>query len=106
MAAPPCPFAIETSSRMCYIVNGSVTVTHGGRMKTLSIREMRGALTRLEELLKNAGELLITRRGRGIARLVPVDPARQVPSHRHLRAAMEKCDVGSEELVRADRDGR
>ena len=75
-------------------------------MKTVSIREMRTALTQLEELLKGSGGLLITRRGRAIARLLPMDPIHEVPTHKSLRKAMPKLAQGSEELVRADRDSR
>ncbi len=75
-------------------------------MKTLSIREMRTALTGLDELLAKEGEILITRRGRAVARLLPVPPTTNAPSHAELRAAMPRLDVGSETYVREDRDSR
>jgi antitoxin (DNA-binding transcriptional repressor) of toxin-antitoxin stability system len=75
-------------------------------MKTLTIREARGALTHLDELLAEEGEILITRRGRAVARLLPPRPSRAAPSHAELRAAMPPLAEGSEALVRKDRDAR
>jgi len=75
-------------------------------MTTLNIREMRAALTRLDDILAREGEVLVTRRGRPIARLIPVRPAASMPSHADLRARMPRLTVPSEVLVRQDRDGR
>ena len=75
-------------------------------MKTLTIREMRGALTHLDELLAEEGEILITRRGRAVARLLPARRRGAPPSHVKLRAAMPRMAEGSEALVRKDRDAR
>lgn len=75
-------------------------------MKILSIREMRTALTGLDELLAKEGEILITRRGRAVARLLPIQPTTNVPSHAELRAAMPRLGVGSETYVREDRGSR
>ncbi len=75
-------------------------------MKTLTIREMRAALTKIDELLAKEGEILITRRGRAVARLVPARAKRQPPSHADLRRALPRLAVGSETLVRQDRDAR
>lgn len=73
-------------------------------IKALSIREMRKALTRLDQLLAAEGEVVITRHGRRVARLLPVRPDTAMPSHADLRAAMPRLTVGSEVLVREDRD--
>ncbi len=75
-------------------------------MKRLSVREMRAELTRLEELLGKEGEVLITRRGNAIARVLPVRSTKAMPSHAELRASMPRLKIGSERLVRADRDER
>lgn len=72
----------------------------------LSIRELREALTRLDELLAREGEVVITRRGEPIARVLPVGRRRELPSHRELRACMQPVASGSEHLVRQDRDAR
>jgi prevent-host-death family protein len=72
----------------------------------LSIREARAALARLKELLDDRGEIIITRRGKPVARVVPVDPRRpEVVSHADLRASMPRLDSGSEVLLREERDG-
>jgi prevent-host-death family protein len=75
-------------------------------MITLTIREMRAALTHLDKILATEGEVLVTKRGRPLARLVPVRPAGSMPSHADLRARMPRLTVPSEVLVRQDRDGR
>ena len=75
-------------------------------MKRLSVREVRAELTRLDKLLGKEGEVLITRRGKAIARLLPVRSAKAMPSHAALRAAMPRLKIGSERLVRTDRDER
>ncbi|MEK7404547.1 MAG: prevent-host-death protein [Acidobacteriota bacterium] len=74
-------------------------------MKQLTIRQMRTALTRLEQITAEEGEIVVTRRGRPIARVLPVPSGRPMPSHRDLRASMPRLRVGSEVLVRLDRDG-
>jgi len=72
-------------------------------MREMSIRELRGALSSLDEIVERDGELLVTRHGKPVARVVPLKPARQVPSHADLRGGMPRMVVPSEELVRADR---
>ena len=75
-------------------------------MKTLSIREMRAALTNLDKLLAKRGEVIITRRGRAVARVLPMPSGRAMPSHRDLRAMMPRQSVPSEVYIREDRDAR
>lgn len=75
-------------------------------MRELSIREMREKLGNLDQLVKMEGEILITRRGVPIARLLPMRGAQTRPSHSELRAAMLKLDTPSQTLVRDDRDQR
>ena len=76
-------------------------------MKDLSIREARQSLTHLERLLEEEGELVITRRGRPIARVVGIGERKPVmASHRKLREKTARLRRGSEELVREDRDAR
>lgn len=73
---------------------------------SLSIRDVRAALPRIDELLAREGEVLVTRRGEPIARLVPIARKRPVPSHDELRAGLPYLATASERLVRADRDER
>lgn len=75
-------------------------------LKTLSIREMRSALSHLDELVAEAGEVVVTRRGRPLARILPARARRNIPSQAKLRASMPKLEVPSEVLVREDRELR
>ncbi len=75
-------------------------------MKEMSIREMRAELGRLGEVLEIEGEVVITRHGVPIAKVVPLGARRRRPSHRDLRAKMPPLARGSEELIRSDRDAR
>jgi prevent-host-death family protein len=75
-------------------------------LKHLNIREVRSELAQLDELVAREGEVVITRRGRPIARLLPLRSKRRMPSHADLRASMPPLKSGSETHVRADRDER
>jgi antitoxin (DNA-binding transcriptional repressor) of toxin-antitoxin stability system len=75
-------------------------------MKKLNIRQARQALSHLDQLLAAEGEVIITRRGQAIARMMQIDRKRRIPSHRDLREKMPLMRRGSEKLIRADRDAR
>lgn len=75
-------------------------------MRELSIREMREKLGSLDQLLKMEGEILVTRRGVPIARLLPLHGSQAKPSHAELRAKMQRFSIPSQTLVRDDRDAR
>lgn len=75
-------------------------------VRSLSVREIRAALPELEKLLEAEGELVITRRGKPVARLLPPSRSREMPSHDDLRSRMAPLDVASEALIRRDRDER
>ena len=75
-------------------------------MKKLSIREARKSLSHLERLLLVEEEIMITRRGDPIAKVVQVGRRRPIPSHRDLRDGMKRMHKGSETLLRKDRDER
>ncbi len=74
-------------------------------MKQLSIREMRGALGKLDEILAEEREIIVARRGKAIARVLPIRPRGEMPSHADLRARMPKRP-SSADLLREDRDSR
>jgi antitoxin (DNA-binding transcriptional repressor) of toxin-antitoxin stability system len=76
--------------------------------KSLSVRAARVQLTRIDELLEQEREIIITRRGKPIARLVAVDLAqrRKVPSHAQLRAKIKHLERATQDLVREERDER
>jgi antitoxin (DNA-binding transcriptional repressor) of toxin-antitoxin stability system len=74
-------------------------------MRTFSIREMREALGRLDQLVDQEGELIVTRRGRAIARVLPFGPQRSMPSHAEHRDRLPRLSP-SAGLIREDRDAR
>jgi antitoxin (DNA-binding transcriptional repressor) of toxin-antitoxin stability system len=73
-------------------------------MKKLSIREARQALSHLDRLLAIEQEVMITRRGDPIAKLVQVGRRRPIPSHSDLREGMKRIHKGSETVLRKDRE--
>ncbi|SIT67096.1 Antitoxin component of toxin-antitoxin stability system, DNA-binding transcriptional repressor [Ectothiorhodosinus mongolicus] len=75
-------------------------------MKELNIREMRANIGRLDELVAEEGELVISRRGQPIARILPMAAHRQFPDHADLRLRMARLQTPSAELIRAERDER
>jgi prevent-host-death family protein len=75
-------------------------------MKKLSIREVRKELAQLDELVSREGEVVVTRRGQPIARVLPLRSKRRMPSHADLRASMPRLKKGSEKHVRDERNER
>jgi antitoxin (DNA-binding transcriptional repressor) of toxin-antitoxin stability system len=75
-------------------------------VKKLTIREVRQSLSHLDQLLAIEGEVMITRRGDPIAKVVQVGRRRPIPSHRDLRGTIPKMRKGSETLLSEDRDER
>lgn len=74
-------------------------------MRSITVRETRRGLSRLEELLSE-GEVTITRRGKPVARLLPMGEKRSIPSHKDLRESMPRLRRGSERIQREERDAR
>ncbi len=72
----------------------------------MSIREMRQQLTQLQVVLEKTHEIIITRHGKPLARLVPMTKSRKRPDHAKLRALQPRLRIASETLIRADRDER
>ena len=75
-------------------------------MKSLSVREVRKELAQIDEMVSREGEVVVTRRGKPIARLLPLRSKRRMPSHADLRASMPRLKNGSEKLIRSERDER
>ena len=75
-------------------------------MKNLSIREVRKELAQLDALVSREGEIVVTRRGQPIARLLPLRSKQRMPSHADLRASMPRLRNGSEKHIRIERDER
>lgn len=72
-------------------------------MRTMTMREMRAELGRLGEILETEGEVVITRRGKPIARVIPVREPGPRPRHDDLRASMPRLERSSAELLRSER---
>ena len=75
-------------------------------MLTLSVREMRNQLGKLDELLGQEEEILVTRHNNPVARILPVKRKRQRPNHKSLRDDLPYQDIASEVLLRLDREER
>ena len=74
-------------------------------MRSLSIREVRAALGDIENLVEKEGELVITRHGKPVARIVPLKK-RRLPSLKAWRDSMPFQEIPSEVLIREDREAR
>jgi antitoxin (DNA-binding transcriptional repressor) of toxin-antitoxin stability system len=57
-------------------------------------------------LLADEGEVVITRRGDPIAKVVQVGRKRPIPSHRDLREGVKRMHKASETLLRKERGER
>lgn len=75
-------------------------------MQTLSIREIRNALGHLDALLNASGELIITKHGEAIARILPIRGKLSRPRHEDLQRLTRKLSTSSEKLIRESRDER
>lgn len=75
-------------------------------MKVVSAREMRTAWPKIEKLLAKHGEIVVTRRGKEIARVVPARQPIDFSAHEALRQSMPYQEIPSEVLIREDRDSR
>ncbi len=75
-------------------------------MKKLTTREARQALSQLDRLLEEEGEITITRRGKPIGRVTAIGGKKAIPSLKDLRMKMRPVKTKSEILVREDREGR
>jgi antitoxin (DNA-binding transcriptional repressor) of toxin-antitoxin stability system len=73
-------------------------------MREMTVRELRDALSTIESLVEREREVVLTKHGRPLVKLVPLHGHASVPSHADLRAAMPLMTVPSEDLVREDRD--
>jgi prevent-host-death family protein len=72
-------------------------------MKQMSITELRASISDLERIFQRESEIIVTRRGRPIARIVPLHG---IAPLLELRAISPRMKVPSEVLVRQDRDER
>ncbi len=78
-------------------------------MKELSVRELRQRYSVLKETLEAEGEVILTHHGKPFARVLPIEqPVTPKPfrSLKWLRDQMPYQSIGSEVLIREDRDAR
>lgn len=75
-------------------------------MQTLSIREVRGALAHLDELLNTTDEIIVTKHGEAIARIIPMKGKHVRPTHQELHRLTKKLSIPSEKILRDERDER
>jgi prevent-host-death family protein len=80
-------------------------------MKTLGMRDIRTSSGVLVEALLESGEVILTNHGKPFARVVPYSesveaPKREPISMKWLHDQMTPLTVGSEALIREDRNAR
>ncbi len=75
-------------------------------MQYLNIREMRSILGKLDLLVEEQQELIITRNKQEIARVLPMQSKKKRPTHKQLRQLVQASAISSSELIRLDRDER
>ena len=75
-------------------------------MRTAGIREARQNLTDLLEDVKKGREVVITDRGRPVARLAPVSRRRPFPDLARVRAAFRGPNPALSEAVLEEREDR
>jgi len=75
-------------------------------MHELSVREIRSAIGKLDKLVGERGELIVTRHGKPIARILPICHATSRPSHADLRKRMALLKNSSASLISEERDER
>jgi len=75
-------------------------------MSELSVREVRAAIGRLDKLVTERGEVIVTRHGKPIARILPIVHAQARPSHADLRQQMILLKNSSASLISQERDER
>lgn len=67
---------------------------------------MRSNLGRLDELLNESGEIIITKNNQAIAKVVSVNPRKPFPSNKALRAKQRTRSVSASQMIIDDRDDR
>ena len=76
-------------------------------MRTITIREAREGLSHPEQLFADDDEVIVTKHGEPVARILPIRPAKpKIRSLAAFRATMPFQEIPSEVLIREDRDAR
>ena len=75
-------------------------------MVTVNVRQARESLSKLLDAVEAGEEVVIVRRGRAVARLVPaVEPSVRFADRSELRAPLPPMTESAAEVVRTLRDG-
>ena len=73
-------------------------------MQTVSLADAKAHLSHLIELVEAGEEIIITKRGKAVARIVAnIPPAQQLPALAELRARQTSQPVAAGEFIRAMR---
>jgi prevent-host-death family protein len=75
-------------------------------METITVRELKSQWAEIERRTREGESFLILNRGRPAARLLPVSPRAVLHWDDHLETAADGIGLKSQEIVRADREGR
>jgi len=75
-------------------------------MRTITIREAREGLSHPELLFADNDEVIVTRRGEPVARILPIKPQQRLRSLKEFLASQPMQTVPSEVLIAADREDR
>ena len=75
-------------------------------MKTITIREAREGLSHPEQLFAENDEVIVTRRGEPVARILPIRPRTPFRSLAAFRAAQPMQTVPSEDILAGIREDR
>jgi prevent-host-death family protein len=75
-------------------------------MRTAGVREARQSLTELLDDVKKGREVLLTDRGRPVARLAPLEGRRPFPDLTRVRKAFRGTDAGLSQAVLEGREDR
>jgi prevent-host-death family protein len=75
-------------------------------MRTAGVREARQNLTDLLDDVKKGREVVITDRGRPVARLAPVEPHRPFPDLARVRRAYRGVDPALSQAILEEREDR
>jgi antitoxin (DNA-binding transcriptional repressor) of toxin-antitoxin stability system len=75
-------------------------------MKTITIREAREGLSHPEQLFADNDEVIVTRRGEPVARILLIKPQPRLHSLREFLASQPMQSVPSEILIAEDREDR
>ena len=75
-------------------------------MKTVSVREMKAKWSEIEKQVANGETFEVLNRGKPTVRLIPATPRKVIVWDDHLATAVKVQGSSSEELIRANREGK